>query len=86
MSGAQGAQPPGSRTATTYRSVEGAENRTKTDIRSMEDVGGIQVNQLQDKVPDAAGKGGPVFGAAAQDQTQPQPPSDNQDLGVSGTG
>ncbi|CAL9233402.1 unnamed protein product [Arabidopsis halleri] len=42
MSGAQGAEPMGSRTATTYESVEGGQNKTKLDIRSKEDEGGIQ--------------------------------------------
>ncbi|CAE6001453.1 unnamed protein product [Arabidopsis arenosa] len=32
MSGAQGAEPMGSRTATTYESVEGGQNKTKLDI------------------------------------------------------
>ncbi|KAG7567212.1 VDE lipocalin domain [Arabidopsis thaliana x Arabidopsis arenosa] len=63
MSGAQGAEPMGSRTATTYESVEGGQNKTKLDIRSKEDEGGIQVDKLQDKVSNAAGLGGPVFGA-----------------------
>ncbi|CAL9233399.1 unnamed protein product [Arabidopsis halleri] len=39
MSGAQGAEPMGSRTATTYESVEGGQNKTKLDIRSKEDEG-----------------------------------------------
>ncbi|KAG5551348.1 hypothetical protein RHGRI_009683 [Rhododendron griersonianum] len=61
MSGAQGAQPPGETTATTYKSVEGGENKAKLDIiRSKEDEGGVEVDKLQDKVPDAAGHGGPI--------------------------
>ncbi|KAM7526936.1 hypothetical protein LguiA_016838 [Lonicera macranthoides] len=65
MSGVQGALPNDSKTATIYESVEGGENKTKTDIRSRVDQGGIQIDKLQDKVEDAAGKGGPVFGAGA---------------------
>lgn len=68
----------GSKTATTYESVEGGQNKTKLDIRSKEDEGGIQVDKLQDKVTDAAGLGGPVFGAGKDDN--------KQDLGVTGTG
>ncbi|KAJ1399800.1 seed maturation protein PM41 [Sesbania bispinosa] len=78
MSGAQGAQVKESKTATTYESVEGGENRTRTDLRSKEDQGSIQVDKLQDKVPDPAGKGGPVFGAGEDEN--------KQDLGVTGTG
>ncbi|KAM6599116.1 hypothetical protein CsatA_018725 [Cannabis sativa] len=87
MSGAQGAQPKNSKTATTYESTQGGENRTKIELKSQEDTttkftihwdeGGIQIDKIQDKVPDAAGKGGPVFGAANNDK--------NQDLGVTGT-
>ncbi|KAF3526147.1 hypothetical protein F2Q69_00049967 [Brassica cretica] len=44
MSGAQGAEPMGSKKATTYESVEGGQNKTKLDIRSKEDEGGIQVD------------------------------------------
>ncbi|CAH8258659.1 unnamed protein product [Arabidopsis lyrata] len=39
------------------------QNKTKLDIKSKEDEGEIQVDKLQDKVSDAAGLGGPVFGA-----------------------
>ena len=78
MSGAQGAQPLGSRTATTYESVEGGENRTRTEVRSSEDQGLIQVDKIQDKVFDATGKGGPVFGEGKGDV-------DKNDLGVTGT-
>ncbi|XP_008798437.1 uncharacterized protein LOC103713327 [Phoenix dactylifera] len=78
MSGAQGAQPKGSMTATTYESVQGGENRTRTDLRSDKDEGPIQIDKLQDKVDDAAGKGGPVFGAGKEEG--------KTDLGVSGTG
>nr|GMC66020.1 CONSTANS-like 1 protein [Ipomoea batatas] len=67
MSGAQGAQPKESRTATTYESVPQEENKTRLDIRSREDERGIQVDKIQDKVKDAAGKGGPVFGAGKED-------------------
>lgn len=77
MSGAQGAQPKEAKTATIYESVEG-ENRTRTDLCSREDQGSIQVDKLQEKVPDPAGKGGPVFGAGKDEN--------KQDLGVTGTG
>ncbi|XP_057518067.1 uncharacterized protein LOC130798989 [Amaranthus tricolor] len=80
MSGAQGANPPTSFTATTYESVQEQQNRPRTDIRSREDDKGIQIDKLQDKVEDAAGKGGPVFGPGKDD------PPDKQDLGVTGTG
>nr|GMC62257.1 zinc finger protein CONSTANS-LIKE 2 [Ipomoea batatas] len=63
MSGAQGAQPKESRTATTYESIPQEENKTRLDIRSREDEKGIEIDKIQDKVKDAAGKGGPVFGA-----------------------
>ncbi|KAK8965101.1 hypothetical protein KSP40_PGU019963 [Platanthera guangdongensis] len=80
MSGAQGAQPPGSRTATTYESVEGGGNRSRLDLRGGEDEGCIKIDKLQDKVDDAAGKGGPVFGAGdVRDGEKP-------DLAVTGTG
>ncbi|KAJ4827501.1 hypothetical protein Tsubulata_024615 [Turnera subulata] len=77
MSGAQGAQPPGSTTATTYESVPGGENRTRVEIGSKEDQGMIQIDKIQDKVADAAGKGGPVFGAGKD--------VNKKDLGVTGT-
>ncbi|PIN20894.1 hypothetical protein CDL12_06413 [Handroanthus impetiginosus] len=77
MSGAQGAQPPGSFTATTYDTVEGGENKTRLDLRSKEDEGGIKIEKIQDKVEDAAGRGGPVFGAGKDE--------DKDDLGVTGT-
>lgn len=79
MSGAQGAQPKESRTATTYESVPQEENKTRLDIRSREDEPGIQVDKIQDKVQDAAGKGGPVFGAGKDGD-------DKDDLGLTGTG
>ncbi|CAN6936513.1 unnamed protein product [Brassica oleracea var. botrytis] len=78
MSGAQGAEPMGSKTATTYESLEGGQNKTKLDLRSREDEGGIKVDKQEDKVPEAAGLGGPVFGAGKEDK--------KQDLGVTGTG
>ncbi|KMS99623.1 hypothetical protein BVRB_1g021930 [Beta vulgaris subsp. vulgaris] len=82
MSGAQGAQPPSSFTATTYESVpeQMQENRPRTDLRSKEDDKGIKIDKIQDKVQDAAGLGGPVFGPGKD-----QPPN-KQDLGVTGTG
>ncbi|KAL4279543.1 hypothetical protein GQ457_03G027230 [Hibiscus cannabinus] len=79
MSGAQGALPKESRTATTYESVQGGENKSKTELRSKEDQGGVQVDKLEDKATDPAGKGGPVFGSPDPD------PNGNQDLGVTGT-
>lgn len=82
MSGAQGAQPPESFTATTYESVGG--NKTRMDIHSKEDQGGIQIDKQQDKVKDAAGLGGPTFGAGTE-KDKDHDPSDNKDLGVSGT-
>ena len=39
----------------------------------------MPVKRLEDKVDDATGKGGPVFGAGADDDGKP-------DLGVTGTG
>ncbi|XP_073109157.1 uncharacterized protein [Elaeis guineensis] len=78
MSGAQGAQPKGSLTATTYESVQEGDNRTRTGLRSDKDEGPIQIDNLQDKVDDAAGKGGPVFGAGKEEG--------KADLGVTGTG
>ncbi|KAH0986184.1 hypothetical protein GBA52_013361 [Prunus armeniaca] len=78
MSGAQGAQPPGSQTATTYKSIPGGENKSKTELKSRRDQGGLQIDKLQDKVEDAAGKGGPVFGAGKD--------PNKQDLGVTGSG
>ncbi|KAK9993961.1 hypothetical protein SO802_023664 [Lithocarpus litseifolius] len=77
MPGPQGAQPPESKTATTYESISRGENKIKIEIRSKEDQGMIQIDKLQDKVEDAAGKGGPVFGAGKDEN--------KQDLGVSGT-
>lgn len=67
-------------TATTYGSAVGGENRTRLDIRSGEDEGGIKIDDNQAKVDDAAGKGGPVFGAG-------DAPSDGKpDLAATGTG
>ncbi|KAK9748589.1 hypothetical protein RND81_02G068800 [Saponaria officinalis] len=79
MSGAQGAQPPGSFTATTYESVVREDNKARTELRSNKDDKGIEIDKLQDKVEDAAGKGGPVFGPGKDE------PADKQDLGVTGT-
>lgn len=80
MSGAQGAEPKESRTATTYESVpEELQHPHRTTLRSWEDEKGIQVESLQDKVEDAAGSGGPVFGAGKDED-------DKQGLGVTGTG
>ncbi|GJN03376.1 hypothetical protein PR202_ga20813 [Eleusine coracana subsp. coracana] len=85
MSGAQGAQPKGAFTATTYTSAPaagsaGQESRQsqRTELRSDEDEQGMPVRKLEDKVQDAAGKGGPVFGAGREEG--------KPDLGVTGTG
>ncbi|KAJ6891812.1 hypothetical protein NC651_025108 [Populus alba x Populus x berolinensis] len=78
MSGAQGAQPPGSTTATTYESVPEGENKTRVKVDSKEDQGAMQIDKLQEKVLDAAGEGGPVFGAGKDEN--------KKDLGVTGTG
>jgi hypothetical protein len=89
MSGAQGAQPKGAFTATTYTSAaattgggvhQGQERRQapRTELRSGEDERGLPVRKLEDTVEDAAGKGGPVFGAGTEDG--------KPDLGVTGTG
>ncbi|EER90986.1 hypothetical protein BDA96_01G118300 [Sorghum bicolor] len=89
MSGAQGAQPKGAFTATTYTSAaattgggvhQGQERRQapRTELRSCEDERGLPVRKLEDTVEDAAGKGGPVFGAGTEDG--------KPDLGVTGTG
>ncbi|CAI0374599.1 unnamed protein product [Linum tenue] len=85
MSGVQGAHPPESKTPTTYESVAGGENRTRTDIRSREDEGMIQVDKLQDKVGDdpfeVAGVN-PVFGPGGEDEDDGE---EKRDLGVTGT-
>ncbi|CAL9187275.1 unnamed protein product, partial [Musa hybrid cultivar] len=78
MSGAQGAQPKESLTPTTYESVPTEENKTRLDPRSKEDEGMIKIEKQQDKVEDAAGGGGPVFGAGKEEH--------KPDLGVTGTG
>ncbi|XP_065000170.1 uncharacterized protein LOC135633997 [Musa acuminata AAA Group] len=79
MSGAQGAQPKESLTPTTYESVPAEENKTRLDPRSKEDEGVmIKIEKQQDKVEDAAGGGGPVFGAGKEEH--------KPDLGVTGTG
>ncbi|XP_062196103.1 uncharacterized protein LOC133899160 [Phragmites australis] len=84
MSGAQGAQPKGAFTATTYTSAGaaagGEESRQppRTELRSVEDERGLPVRKLEDTVQAAAGKGGPVFGAGTEEG--------KPDLGVTGTG
>ncbi|PAN35089.1 hypothetical protein PAHAL_6G180000 [Panicum hallii] len=91
MSGAQGAQPKGAFTATTYTSAPAAatggvvaqeqeshRQAPRTELRSGEDERGLPVRKLEDTVEDAAGKGGPVFGAGTEDG--------KPDLGVTGTG
>lgn len=88
MSGAQGTLPPGSTTATTYHSVPGGENQSRMDIHSKEDEGKVQIDKLQDKVEDCAGRGGPIFGDAvsATVEAQEQGRPDKPDPGVTGTG
>ncbi|KAJ3686369.1 hypothetical protein LUZ61_015533 [Rhynchospora tenuis] len=82
MSGAQGAQPKGSFTATTYHSQPepppAAKDQPRMALLSDEDEPGVPVDKLEDKVKDAAGLGGPVFGAGSDDA--------KPDLGVAGTG
>lgn len=69
----------GSLTPTTYKSVPEEENKVRTVLSSTEDEKGIRVDKVEDKVEDAAGKGGPdVFGAGKEE--------DKQDLGATGTG
>ncbi|CAN1263049.1 hypothetical protein LINPERPRIM_LOCUS11477 [Linum perenne] len=81
MSRVQGAHPPESKTPTTYESVAGGENRTKTDIHSREDQGMIQIDKLQDKVKDPVGAGvTPVFGPGRDDDQ-----NKHLDSGVTGT-
>ncbi|KAL8188859.1 hypothetical protein R6Q57_029614 [Mikania cordata] len=88
MSGAQGSLPPGSTTATTYHSVAGGENKSRMDIHSKEDEGKVQIDKLQDKVEDCAGKGGPVFGdcVSAAVEAGEQGRRGRPDPGVTGTG
>ncbi|XP_078153793.1 uncharacterized protein LOC144548932 [Carex rostrata] len=80
MTGAQGAQPKGSFTATTYHTIPGSttEDPPKMAIRSDKDEPGVPVNKLEDKVKNAAGLGGPVFGAGTDDG--------KPDLCIAGTG
>ncbi|KAK7851746.1 hypothetical protein CFP56_041042 [Quercus suber] len=61
MSGAQGAQSPESKSATTYESISG--ERTKPRLKYIQ-------KRIRDKVEDAAGKGGPVFGAGKDENKQ----------------
>ncbi|PAN29396.1 hypothetical protein GQ55_5G221300 [Panicum hallii var. hallii] len=82
MSGAQGAHPVGQTTPTTYESVGGGENRTRTDLRSREDQGAIQIEKVQDKVDDAAGRG--VDHGAFGDKKEGR--HANADAGATGTG
>ncbi|XP_042450657.1 uncharacterized protein LOC122035310 [Zingiber officinale] len=67
MSGARGAQPPGTLTPTAYESVPEERNRTRLDPRSKEDEGMIRVDKLQDKV-------GPAVGDVNQARTQEKKP------------
>lgn len=88
MSGARGAQPPGTLTPTAYESVPEERNRTRLDPRSKEDEGMIRVDKLQDKVgydPVGDGGGGPAF-AVIDDVNQAQAQEKKPDTGVTGTG
>ncbi|KAF8701873.1 hypothetical protein HU200_033199 [Digitaria exilis] len=81
----------GAFTATTYSSAPAAataggvaqdqasqRQAPRMELRSGEDEHGLPVRKLEDMVEDAAGKGGPVFGAGTEDG--------KPDLGVTGTG
>jgi hypothetical protein len=81
MSGAQGAHPFGETTPTTYESVGGGENRTRTDLRSREDQGNIQIEKVQDKVEDAAARKIDDSTFAARKE-----PGQGGDAGATGTG
>ncbi|KQK09003.1 uncharacterized protein LOC100837178 [Brachypodium distachyon] len=81
MSGAQGAHPVGQTTPTTYESVGGGENRTRTDLRSREDQGNIQIEKVQDKVQDAASRKVDDSAFAARKE-----PGHDGDAGATGTG
>jgi hypothetical protein len=78
MSGAQGANPPGAQTSTTYSTAPNADTgKTAHRIDSTEDVKGLPVELAADKAPnpkESAGLGGPVFGA-----------NDGPDKGVTGS-
>ena len=58
--------------------MAGEENKTRARIDSEEDQEMIEVDKLQDMVPGAAGRGGPVIGAGKDEN--------KKDLGVTGTG
>ncbi|KAL2650578.1 hypothetical protein R1flu_018706 [Riccia fluitans] len=84
MSGAQGANPPGSRTATSYSMVPGADtSQTKESRETKTDVGGVPIVTEAEGVKDSAGGGGPVFGNR-DDSTTPE--GQKPDLAVTGTG
>lgn len=78
MSGAQGANPPGSFTDTTYASVPGADTQaTQSKVDSTQDEKGLPVKLAADESPrpnESAGLGGPVFG-----------PNEGADKGVLGS-
>ena len=74
----QGAQQKGAFTATTYTSGPPAcrggtqeqgsrQQAPRTELRSGKDERGLPVRKVDDTVEDAAGKGGPVFGAGTED-------------------
>ncbi|GJN18196.1 hypothetical protein PR202_gb05334 [Eleusine coracana subsp. coracana] len=82
MSGAQGAHPVGQTTPTTYESVGGEQNRARMDLRSREDQGAVQIEKVQDKVDDAAGRG--LDRRAFGDKKEGD--RDDADAGATGTG
>ncbi|KAL6614821.1 hypothetical protein ACP70R_037091 [Stipagrostis hirtigluma subsp. patula] len=84
MSGAQGAHPVGETTPTTYESVGGGENRTRTDLRSREDQGAIQIEKVQDKVDDPAARG--VDDRAFRANKEEGQHGGADDVGATGTG
>lgn len=78
MSGAQGANPKGAFTDTTYSMASDADtSATAHKVDSTEDVKGIPVKLAADSAPnpkESAGGGGPVFGG-----------NTGGDLGITGT-
>ncbi|KAJ1284578.1 hypothetical protein BS78_03G215500 [Paspalum vaginatum] len=85
MSGAQGAHPVGKTTPTTYESVGGGENRTRMELRSREDQGAMQIEKVQEKVDDAAGRG-VDHGAFAAKKGEGRDADADADAGATGTG
>ncbi|CAA6671557.1 unnamed protein product [Spirodela intermedia] len=64
MSGAQGAQPMGSPTATTYESVEGGDNRTAMGLKSREDEGEYRWRRRRIKPSSPPARAGPCSARA----------------------